>query len=199
MDSPPPGIYHERQQLSRCAVHAVNNLLGRAVYSASVCAWRRAGGERELGGAAGAPSPFFFFLLLAALPTGSSAAGWHSPPCRRLYTVQEGSLAAVALRCFSCVASRRPSALSRFFLSVFGRPSCGLPPTLLPSMCLAGALQDFDALCEEMSPSRWGNPHRYVPASAKLGRLDSTPCKDGLTVGCCLALPHFPVCGLNSA
>ncbi|KAK1868897.1 hypothetical protein I4F81_011379 [Pyropia yezoensis] len=32
--APTPPIYHERQQLSRCSVHAVNNLLGGPVYSA---------------------------------------------------------------------------------------------------------------------------------------------------------------------
>lgn len=36
MAPPPLDVYHERQQLSRCAVHAVNHLLGGAVYSASV-------------------------------------------------------------------------------------------------------------------------------------------------------------------
>lgn len=46
--APTPPIYHERQQLSRCAVHAVNNLLGGPVYSARV----RAAGERA-GGAEG--------------------------------------------------------------------------------------------------------------------------------------------------
>ncbi|OSX74353.1 hypothetical protein BU14_0293s0024 [Porphyra umbilicalis] len=35
MAPPPLDVYHERQQLSRCAVHAVNHLLGGPVYSAS--------------------------------------------------------------------------------------------------------------------------------------------------------------------
>lgn len=55
--APTPPIYHERQQLSRCAVHAVNNLLGGPVYSARV----RAAGEREgMGGGSGrAPFPLW--------------------------------------------------------------------------------------------------------------------------------------------
>lgn len=201
--APTPPIYHERQQLSRCAVHAVNNLLGGPVYSARVrTACDRVGRGGGGGNEGRAPSPMGGGPSLHPAIGGGSC--WESrggalavmpgqrPPPPVLGWQQLGGI-----RVFTC------SSLVLSFVS-FVRASPSLCPSsrtpVLPLFsrsswpgCLSGGWavrrhslcfpflpllpatprpprptpQDFDAICEELNPSRWADPHRYVPAGAR--------------------------------